>query len=553
MSKRTVVQEFIRRWWWIAAPFWRSEHRFRAGKLLVLAMACNIGNIYMTVRLNAWSRDFFNALEDKNATEFWHQLGLLFVLAGISLFLYANQRFWSGKAILIWRGWLSDYYTKRWLDTKHHYRELLIRHIDNPDQRIAEDLRLLPSLTVSMIFDFVDSFGSFGAFVIILWNLSQAYEVAGVVIPGLMLWLALAFVFVGTLLADRVGRPLIDLERRTQEVEADYRSALIRIRDKAKGMAVYDGGNWESATASRQFYNVFTVGIRYLVKQRHLNYFNFSYGQVSGIVPYLLAAPKYFAGAFHMGELMQTVSAFNGVRVSLSWFILNYRSLAEWKAVVDRLTEFDSLLRAKREQSRMIVRSGAEWDLKKLTLWLPDGEVLLKNINLKLRAGERVALVGSSGLGKSTVFYLLAGLWPYAEGELIKPAGRALFLAQETYLPKGSIEEALGYPTLRCLSDEQLRMILCKVELSHLFSCAREIKNWETVLSPGEQQRLVLGRIWVQKPDWLFVDEGWSAVDPSCRSRILARIREDFPDLGVLAIEHHGSRDEFYDRVESWS
>ncbi len=555
MAKLQIIRTFLRRWWRLTSPFWRSGERWKAGGLLALAMAFNIANVSMTVRLNTWSRDFFNALEQRNGDEFFYQLFLLFGLAAVSMFLFANQKYLCGRGILLWRRWLSTHYVEKWFSSKAYYREAFLPHIDNPDQRIAEDLRLFPSLTVTMIFDFVDSFGSLGAFSVILWNLSESYTIYGTVIPGFILWIAISFVFLGTYLIDRVGRPLIRIERQTQQSEADYRRALVRVSEYAREIGAYEGDAREERSLRERFAAVYTIWLESMLKKRQLNYFNFGYAQISGVVPYLLAAPKYFAGAFQMGDMMQTVTAFNGVHVSLSWFVLNYAKLAEWRATVDRLTQFGEILDEPSPSGKFVFTEDAAADLvlDGVTVTLPDGHPLVQGLCTRLKAGERTALVGPSGVGKSTLLYVLRGIWPYGEGRLHLPQGKRLFLSQQPYLPLGTIADILSYPgEASVLPPERLAYILDAVELSSLFSERAVEKDWSMVLSPGEQQRLALGRLWVQEPAWAFLDESLSSVDTARSARILARLKTDYPTLSVCGIEHHHVDRAFYDAILHW-
>lgn len=555
MAKLQIIRTFLRRWWRLTSPFWRSGERWKAGGLLALAMAFNIANVSMTVRLNTWSRDFFNALEQRNGDEFFYQLFLLFGLAAVSMFLFANQKYLCGRGILLWRRWLSTHYVEKWFSSKAYYREAFLPHIDNPDQRISEDLRLFPSLTVTMIFDFVDSFGSLGAFSVILWNLSESYTIYGTVIPGFILWIAISFVFLGTYLIDRVGRPLIRIERQTQQSEADYRRALVRVSEYAREIGAYEGDAREERSLREKFAAVYTIWLESMLKKRQLNYFNFGYAQISGVVPYLLAAPKYFAGAFQMGDMMQTVTAFNGVHVSLSWFVLNYAKLAEWQATVDRLTQFGEILDEPSPSGKFVFTEDAAADLvlDGVTVTLPDGHPLVQGLCTRLKAGERTALVGPSGVGKSTLLYVLRGIWPYGEGRLHLPQGKRLFLSQQPYLPLGTIADILSYPgEASVLPPERLAYILDAVELSSLFSERAVEKDWSMVLSPGEQQRLALGRLWVQEPAWAFLDESLSSVDTARSARILARLKTDYPTLSVCGIEHHHVDRAFYDAILRW-
>ena len=556
MSERIkLIKDFYKQWKVLAIPFWKTKERYKVGVYLLIALACDLINVYTTARLSDWSRDFFNSLQSRNLEEFMTQLGILCILASVSLVLFANQKFFCSKAILIWRRWLSAHYVNRWLSSKCYYRETGLGNLDNPDQRIAQDLQLFPALTINMIFDFIDSIGSLGVFSVILWKLSNQYIILGYHVPGSLLWIAIAFVIVGTYFTHLIGKPLINLEKQSQKIEADYRYGLMRIRDNAKAIGAYGGELYEEKSLSERFKHVYTVWINMYIKRRHMNYFHSGYTQLSAYVPYIVAAPQYFAGAFQMGEIMQTVQAFGGVRVALSWFIFNYSSLAEWKATVDRLIQFENAIRKSERQKNFIVKESDEEKLllKDIELILPDGKKLAYIPKLEIKKGEHVALSGPSNAGKSTLLYTIKGLWGYGKGTIEKPKGKAIFLSQNPYLPIGTIAQVLTYPDEKLkLQDKDVLHALEKVKLDHLKEKIHEFNNWELILSGGEQQRLALARIWVQNPDWVYMDESLSATDIECRNEILKNIEKDFPNITIFAIHHDEKVNPFYDRDLKW-
>ncbi len=556
MSERIkLIKDFYKQWKVLAIPFWKTKERYKVGVYLLIALACDLINVYTTARLSDWSRDFFNSLQSRNLEEFMTQLGILCILASVSLILFANQKFFCSKAILIWRRWLSAHYVNRWLSSKCYYRETGLGNLDNPDQRIAQDLQLFPALTINMIFDFIDSIGSLGVFSVILWKLSNQYIILGYHVPGSLLWIAIAFVIVGTYFTHLIGKPLINLEKQSQKIEADYRYGLMRIRDNAKAIGAYGGELYEEKSLSEKFKHVYTVWINMYIKRRHMNYFHSGYTQLSAYVPYIVAAPQYFAGAFQMGEIMQTVQAFGGVRVALSWFIFNYSSLAEWKATVDRLIQFENAIRKSEGQKNFIVKESDEEKLllKDIELILPDGKKLAYIPKLEINKGEHVALSGPSNAGKSTLLYTIKGLWGYGKGTIEKPKGKAIFLSQNPYLPIGTIAQVLTYPDEKLkLQDKDVLHALEKVKLDHLKGKIHEFNNWELILSGGEQQRLALARIWVQNPDWVYMDESLSATDIECRNEILKNIEKDFPNITIFAIHHDEKVNPFYDRDLKW-
>lgn len=550
-----LIKDFYKQWKVLAIPFWKTKERYKVGVYLLIALACDLINVYTTARLSDWSRDFFNSLQSRNLEEFMTQLGILCILASVSLILFANQKFFCSKAIRIWRRWLSAHYVNRWLSSKCYYRETGLGNLDNPDQRIAQDLQLFPALTINMIFDFIDSIGSLGVFSVILWKLSDQYIILGYHVPGSLLWIAIAFVIVGTYFTHLIGKPLINLEKQSQKIEADYRYGLMRIRDNAKAIGAYGGELYEEKSLSERFKHVYTVWINMYIKRRHMNYFHSGYTQLSAYVPYIVAAPQYFAGAFQMGEIMQTVQAFGGVRVALSWFIFNYSSLAEWKATVDRLIQFENAIRKSERQKNFIVKESDEEKLllKDIELILPDGKKLACIPELEIKKGEHVALSGPSNAGKSTLLYTIKGLWGYGKGTIEKPKGKAIFLSQNPYLPIGTIAQVLTYPDEKLkLQDKDVLHALEKVKLDHLKGKIHEFNNWELILFGGEQQRLALARIWVQNPDWVYMDESLSATDIECRNEILKNIEKDFPNIIIFAIHHDEKVNPFYDRDLKW-
>lgn len=550
-----LIKDFYKQWKVLAIPFWKTKERYKVGVYLLIALACDLINVYTTARLSDWSRDFFNSLQSRNLEEFMTQLGILCILASVSLILFANQKFFCSKAILIWRRWLSAHYVNRWLSSKCYYRETGLGNLDNPDQRIAQDLQLFPALTINMIFDFIDSIGSLGVFSVILWKLSDQYIILGYHVPGSLLWIAIAFVIVGTYFTHLIGKPLINLEKQSQKIEADYRYRLMRIRDNAKAIGAYGGELYEEKSLSERFKHVYTVWINMYIKRRHMNYFHSGYTQLSAYVPYIVAAPQYFAGAFQMGEIMQTVQAFGGVRVALSWFIFNYSSLAEWKATVDRLIQFENAIRKSERQKNFIVKESDEEKLllKDIELILPDGKKLACIPELEIKKGEHVALSGPSNAGKSTLLYTIKGLWGYGKGTIEKSKGKAIFLSQNPYLPIGTIAQVLTYPDEKLkLQDKDVLHALEKVKLDHLKGKIHEFNNWELILFGGEQQRLALARIWVQNPDWVYMDESLSATDIECRNEILKNIEKDFPNIIIFAIHHDEKVNPFYERNLKW-
>lgn len=551
-----TFKEFIHNLWSLLCPYWRSEERWVSGAQLAGAMGLNMGKIYLSVLLNEWSRLFFNALQERNKEEFIYQIYYLLGIAVIGLIAASYEAYLCQRVEIRWRRWLSERYISQWLQSKAYYQLRFVpQTVDNPDQRIAEDLRKFPILTINMIFGFVESVGSLGAFAVILWGLSDLYQVAGVSIPGFMLWVAIVYSLGGSWITHLIGRPLIGFNREQEQYEADYRFFLIRTRENAKEIAVCGGEVAEKVNLAHKFTRIADNWKNIILRQRRLNYFTFGYNHVSSIFPYLLVAPRYFAGAFQMGEMMQSVSAFGGVRSSLSWFINSYKEVAAWKATVDRLIGFEKdLVKAiELKDKQGIYLQGAAKDgirLEGVDLYLPDNRGLLKNGNVLIPAKGWTLLAGPSGCGKSTLFHAISGVWPYFKGKITIPQeAKILYLPQKPYLPIATLRRTMTYPDITDVYDDTLlQEVLVACGLSHLCDRLHTKQHWEQELSPGEQQRLAFARALIQRPNWLFLDEASSALDEKSEHEIQRLLKERLPETTVVSIAHKLVGTGVYDR-----
>ena len=426
-----------------------------------------------------------------------------------------------------WRRWLTGYHVDRWLTGHVYYRlQLVGKSTDNPDQRIAEDIARFVDTTLSLSLGFLNALVTLVSFTALLWNLSGPLTIDGITIPGYMLWVALIYAIVGTWAVHKIGRPLIGLNFRQQQFEANFRFSLVRLRENAEGVALYGGEAQEARGFQRRFSDV--VGNWWGIMRRMLmiNTFSSFYAQVAIIFPFVVALPLYLTADGKLGILMQTASAFGQVQGALSWFINVYggafgsNSLTEWKAVVDRLTTFEHSVATitatgQGQLARMEGADGSGVTTDGLGMSLPDGQPLLRDLSLTLPEGSRTLVTGPTGSGKSTLFRTLGGLWPYARGSITFPQGeRLLFLPQKPYIPIATLRAAVAYPDApETYSDDAVRAALLDVGLPHLADRLDEEQHWSQQLSGGEQQRLALARALLVKPRWLFMDEASSALD----------------------------------------
>jgi vitamin B12/bleomycin/antimicrobial peptide transport system ATP-binding/permease protein len=554
-------RRFLKSFWALAKPYWVSEQRNKGLALLVAVVGLSLGLVWINVQINAWNNDFYNAIQDKRLDDFygllWKFTGLAFAYIGIAVY-----RFYLQQMLQIeWRTWLNERFLAGWLAERAYYRlQLLERGTDNPDQRIAEDLNLFVTNTLSLGLGLLSAVVTLVSFVAILWTLSGALEVAGVSIPGYMVWVAILYAGAGTLLTHWIGRPLIGLEFNQQRYEADYRFSLVRLRENSEGVALYRGEKEELGNFRGRFGAVIANWWAIMRKQKQLNFFTISYAQVAIIFPYVVAAPRYFSGAIQLGGLMQTASAFGHVQSSLSWFIDAYPQFATWKATVDRLTGFSASLERVKGEAAQAEGERAEQPspdiaVEALRVDLPDGATLLAPTSVQLQPGENVLVTGPSGAGKSTLFRTLAGIWPYWKGRLALPAGaRMLFLPQKPYLPIGTLRHAAAYPhDEENFSPEEMTGALTAVGLGHLTDDLARSENWAQVLSGGEQQRLAFARALLNKPDWLFLDEATASLPEDAQDALYALLKERLPATTVVSIGHRASLAKHHRKQLRWS
>ena len=551
---------FLTSFWALAKPYWVSERRTKGLLLLVTVIGLSLGAVYLEVQFNTWNKDFYNALEKKDQPEFFSQLWRFTYLALIWIVVMVYRLYFQQMLYMEWRSWLNDNFLQRWLADRAYYRlQLADRGVDNPDQRISDDLRIFVDMTLDLAIGLLSAVVTLVSFTIILWEISGDFTIGGVVIPGFLFWVAVVYALFGSWITHLVGRRLIGLDFAQQRYEADYRYSLVRLRENSEGVALYKGESLELASFRERFQMVIQNWWSIMKKRKQLNWFTSFYAQFSIAFPYLVAAPRYFSGATGMGFIFQTASAFRNVQSSLSWFIDVYPQFATWKATVDRLTTFNASLERARTEGEHVggEREDAQADalgVEGLELALPQGRALLAPTSLALKPGEDVLITGPSGAGKSTLFRALAGIWPYWKGRVRVPQGaNLLFLPQKPYLPIGSLKRAVTYPADTAgFADRDLADALQAVGLAHLASDLERSENWAQVLSGGEQQRLAFARALLNKPDWLFLDEATASLPEEAQDALYRLVQERLPTTTLVSIGHRASLRGHHERHLQW-
>jgi putative ATP-binding cassette transporter len=522
---------------------------------LVFINQCQVG---INVRLSFFNRDWFNAMQNKDQAAFWSLLLTVFLFwAMISVISNLIEFFVENVLKIRWRDTLTTRFGARWLDDATHYRMGLTgEQADNPDQRIAEDVRNFINSTYAFSISLISTISNLVSFSIILLTIPAQFAIPGtdIIVPGLPFWVALVYSIVGTWLTHLIGRPLIKLDFKQERYEADFRYGLARLREYAEQVALLKGEAAEKAHLGQRF-SAIVSNYYALVKQNlKLNSFVSTYFQASVVIPYIITAPAFFAGKLTLGQMTQTAGAFARVEGAMQWFIARYQSLAAYKAVVDRLSTFaastDNARRIGRESKiAMPSQPGSDLAIAGLTLAIPSGRDILHIESLTLKAGQSVLFTGPSGSGKSTLFRAIAGIWPYGRGEIRTPAGKSvMLLPQRPYIPMGTLRAAVSYPGVSGdYADDAIRAALVAARLPQLVDRLDEEAMWAQTLSGGEQQRLAVARALLAKPDWLFLDEATAALDEPTEAAIYGVLKDRLRATTLVSIGHRSTLAAFHD------
>jgi putative ATP-binding cassette transporter len=547
--------------WSIARPYWFSEERWLARGLLAAVLGMNLLQVWINVRLNTWRNDFYNSLQNYDEAAFFFQLGLFAVLAGAYILLLVYGLYLQQMLQIRWRRWMTNVYLKEWLGDKTYYRlQLTGDGTDNPDQRIAEDLNLFPAQTLNLSLGLLTNIVQAVSFSFILWDLSGPLDIplgswGAVSIPGYMFWAVVIYTGIATWLTIWLGRPLINLNFAQQRREADFRFSLVRLRENSESVAFYGGEPRELDIFSDRFGKVFENYWAIMVRTRILGFAQYGSGQAAVVFPYLVAAPRYFVERMQLGAIQQVADAFTTLQGSLAYIITSYNDIANWVAVLHRLASFrdsvDEVHAAMAAQQPIKVeRAGEGVAVADLALDLPNGAALRQGVNFDVPSGQALLIQGPTGTGKSTLLRAIAGLWPFGRGHIRIDPKRAFFLPQKSYIPLGSLRDALFYPDSGVgVPNEKLVSVLATVGLERLSSSLDTVDMWGQRLSGGEQQRLALARVLLAEPATIFLDEATAALDER-GEETLYRVLRGLPwHPTIISVGHRATLRQFHDRV----
>jgi putative ATP-binding cassette transporter len=555
---------FLRQAWGMAWPYWKSEDKWAARGLTVVIIGLNLFTVWVNVRFNFWYKDFYNALQQYNWSEFWKQFGIFGILAALWIVAMVYSTYLRQGLQIRWRRWLTEHFLANWLRDQAYYRlQLYHSSTDNPDQRIQEDLNSFAMYTIDLSMGLLHAVVTLFSFLSILWVLSGSLAIplpggAHIHIPGYMVFAALVYAVGGTWLTHWIGSPLARLNFNQQRFEADFRFSLVRLRENAENVAFYGGEGRELNGFTDRFSRVVGNWWALIKRRKRLNWFQSGYAQLAIVFPFLVAAPRYFGKTIQLGGLMQIATAFGRVQDSLSFIVSSYTDIANYQAVVERLAQFRARLReieVERGKAQPIAleQGGHGVEVCGLDLELPDGRPLRQEIALEASPSRPLLIIGPDGAGKSTLLRAIAGLWPFGRGRIRIGDGRAMFLPQRPYLPLGTLAEALVYPRdARAASEipkESLVAALEKVGLPHLAERLSEEGNWAQMLSIGEQQRLAFARVLLVRPEIVFLDEATSALGEAAEAVLYRLLRDESWHPTIVSVGHRSTLRRYHDTI----
>ena len=531
----------------------------------IAAIVVIVATAYGQIRLNSWNKPFYDALSRRDLHDFLYQLGVFFIIATCILILNVAQRWVVEMLKVKLRQGIVHDLLRDWMLPR---RAFWLANAGgpmgvNPDQRMHEDARKLCELSADLGTGLLQAGILFGIFAGVLWTLSSGFTVRfhdiDYEIPGFMLWAAVTYAALGSLLSYWVGRSLISRNSERYAREADLRFSLVRINEHLDGISLAAGEEDERRRVEMHLDNVLAATRRLVRGLTNLTWVTAGFGWITIVAPILVAAPLYFSGKISFGGLMQAAAAFTQAQSSLRWFVDNFSIIADWRATLQRVASFRYALSTTEDMSELESRityvdgEAGTLTINDLEIVSPAGSDRLKETQVVVKAGERVLIVGAPGTGKTLLFRALAGLWPWGAGTISRPKNEEmLYLPTGTpYLPRGSLKEVLAYPLeVEKFSEEGFTRSLARLGLDRLVPLLNETRRWDRELSQDEQLGLALARIVMQSPPWLLIDDMLGALDDQAMERVADIFSHELQHTSIIHIGRAAqARDPLFHRV----
>jgi putative ATP-binding cassette transporter len=534
-----------RRFWNIAKPYWFLGEKWTSRGLLALLILLLLGRTEFTVLFNQQSGEFTSALAARNGARFWHSMRVFGIVLIAAVPIYAFYYYVRDRLAVSWRRWLTHHFLGQYFKNRAFYELTFNQTIDNPDQRISDDVNTFTRQSLTFLLEVVGAVLQLVAFSGILWAISKT----------LVLFLGL-YAILGTLVTFGVfGKPLIELNFQQLRREADFRFSLIRIRENAEAIAFYQGEAREASHVKQRFAEAFGNYKKLIRRTLGLNLYQYGYSFVTLIFPCIIIAPRVLSGELEVGRVVQAVGAFAAMLSALTVFVENFEALSAFAAGIERLHTFSKSLAGQQAGQAKLGdtierREHPRLELDRVTLQTPNYQrTLITNVSLAVDQGEGLLIAGASGGGKSSLLRAIAGLWNSGSGTIMRPKlEQMLFLPQRPYMILGTLRSQLLYPMIdRDISNEELSQVLAQVNLPDIVDRCGGFDaelDFAKVLSVGEQQRLAVARVLLTKPDYAVLDEATSALDVENEERLYAQLKATSSTIVSVAhrstlLKHH--------------
>jgi len=537
-----------KQFWQFAGGYLSPRRSIKPLLFFLLIVAMTLVSVRISLVHSEWYNNMYTSLQEFNEPVFWDQMVLFCVIATSSVMTALLSYYLEQRFSINWIEWLNSQLVDKWMDNRAYYKtQYVSANLDNPDQRIQQDVQSYVRTSLSLGTGVIDAVTSMISYTILLWGLAGPMMVFGTEIPRMMVFLVFTYVIITTVIAFRLGRPLIMLNFVNERLNANYRYSLIRIKEYAESVAFYAGEKVESSQLYKQFGSVINNMWDIVYRTLKFSGFNLVVSQVSVVFPLLIQVGRYFEKQIKLGDLMQTLQVFGKLHSNLSFFRNSYDGFAGYKATLDRLTGFSYAIdMANRQSTSHLHEHETDVIFKDLSISNPFRKTLIENLNLTLPKGSTLLIQGNSGVGKTTLLRTVAGLWAYSEGDVYCPTHQ-LFLSQKPYLPQGSLLTALAYPNEeKVFNRDEMIEVLKQVSLGHLQDRLDQEQDWTRILSLGEQQRLAFARLLLHKPNVAFLDEATASMDEGLEDNMYRLLKERLPNTTVISVGHRSTLQAFH-------